>query len=69
MFEVDSAMIRRLIVKSGFTAKEFAARAGLNALTVARLIKGDTAKTSIKILGKLAKALNVDSEELIQKGA
>ncbi len=69
MFQVDSVIIRRLIVSSGLTAKAFAEKAGLNALTVARLIKGDTAKTSIKILGKLAKALNVDSEELIQKGA
>lgn len=69
MFQVDSVIIRRLIVSSGLTTKAFAEKAGLNALTVARLIKGDTAKTSIKILGKLAKALNVDSEELIQKGA
>ena len=49
-------------------AIEIAEKCGLNALTVARLIKGNTARTSIKIVGKLARVLGVDSESLILKG-
>lgn len=67
MFEVDSVKIRRAIADSGLTAKAFAEKCGLNALTVARLIKGNTARTSIKIVGKLARTLGVDSESLILK--
>ena len=67
MFEVDAAMIRRKVADSGLTAKEFAERAELNAMTVTRLINGNTTRASIKVLGKLAKALGVDSETLILK--
>lgn len=68
MFQIDAALIRRKLAESDLTAKEFAERAGLNALTVARLIKGDAPKTSIKIVGRVARALGVDSEKLIVKG-
>ncbi len=67
MFQVDARFIRDELFKRKMTAKEFAERCGINALTMARLLK-DGARTQAKIIGQIADFLGVKGEDLILKG-
>lgn len=68
MYQINARFIRNELFKRKMTAKEFAARVGINALTMARLLKDGT-RTQPKIIGKLAEFFGVAGEELILKGA
>ena len=67
MYQIDARFIRSELFKRKLTAKELAERVGVNALTMARLLK-DGAKTGAKTVGKLAEFFGVEGEKLIVKG-
>lgn len=67
MFTVDAALIRDELFKRQMTAKELAEQVGINALTLARLLK-DGSKTQAKIIGKLAAFFGLRGDDLILKG-
>lgn len=66
MFKVDAALIRNELFKRQMTAKELAEQVGINALTLARLLK-DGSKTQAKIIGKLATFFGLRGDDLILK--
>lgn len=64
MYQIDARFIRNELFKRKMTAKELAASVGVNALTMARLLK-DGSRTQAKIVGKLADFFGVEGEKLI----
>lgn len=66
MFKVDAALIRDELFKRQMTAKELAESVGINAITMARLLR-DGAKTQAKIVGKLAAFFGLRGDDLILK--
>ena len=66
MFEVDDVRIRSLLVGRGLTVTQFAARAGINALTARKMLNSG-AKVNIIVIGKVAKFFGVDSNDILKK--
>lgn len=66
MFAVDSNRVRQLILQSNMTFAAFAQKAGLNQLTIRRVLK-DGAKATLKTIGRLAAVFGVDANELVLK--
>lgn len=66
MFLIDSKRFRELLSQSGLSLREFAAKSGLNAATVCKLVR-DGERATLKVVGKIARFFNVDTDELILK--
>ena len=66
MFTVDASRLRNELFKRGLSATEFAKLVGINALTMARLLKGG-ARTQAKVIAAIAKFLGIAGDELILK--
>lgn len=64
MFKVNSARVRELLFQSGLCMSVFAARAGLNVLTVKRVVAENSTAT-IKTISALAKFFGVEPDSLI----
>lgn len=67
MFTVDASRIRTLMFERGLSVTELAKKAKLNAITTARVLKGNATATS-KTIAALAKFFGVDGNTLILKG-
>lgn len=63
MFEINPEPVRDAIFQSGVGVRDFAKQAGLNELTLKKILSGE--KVSAKIVGKIAKALDVRGTELL----
>lgn len=66
MFKVNSKLVRDELFKRGISIAGFAKLAGMNEVTVRKLIK-DGAMASSKVIGTLAKFFGVGGNELILK--
>lgn len=66
MFKVDVARVRALLLQNGLPLSAFAAKCGLNVLTVKRTLNADATAT-IKTISALAKVFDVPAESLILK--
>ena len=66
MFKVDSEFVRRMMCERGLSLKQFAKAAGLNGLTVAKIVK-DGATASAQTIATLARFFGVDGNSLIRK--
>ena len=67
MFEVDTELLQRLYFETGQSLRQFAKSAGLNLLTIRRLITGSRSKTTGKVIAALAKYFGVNPETLLRK--
>lgn len=64
--KIDSIKLELAIANKGFSVRELANICGVNEVTISKMRKGGC-KTRLKTLGKIAKALNCDVSELIEK--
>ena len=64
MFEINKNKLILAIAKTGYTAKEIAKVTGISQTTISRF-KAGTQKARPQTINKLAKALNVEIEDLI----
>lgn len=62
--KIDINKVELLIAKMGMSAKEFSEHSRINETTLCRIRNGRQAP-NIKTIGKLAKALKVDVEEIV----
>lgn len=65
MFEIDSGVVRGLMLERQKTIKQLASDAKITPVTAARLIRGGRANA--RTTGKLAAALGVNGERIIKK--
>lgn len=63
--KINSFRINSLLAKQGLTQAELARRAGMTKQATCALIRRGTCEP--RTAGKIASALNIDVEELIQK--
>lgn len=66
MFELNPQPIRDALFQSGVGVRDFAKLVGLNEFTLKKILTGD-AKVSSKVIGKLAKALNVEGSKFLKE--
>lgn len=66
MFRLNAVLIRELLLKRQLSISAFSRLAGLHEVTVRKVID-DGAKVTLRTLSKLADALSVNGNELIQK--
>ena len=64
MIKVDSNKFMLALAKAAMTTEELKVKSGVGRNTISRILNGETAVRPV-ILGKLAKALNVDVTEII----
>lgn len=64
--KIDTKKVDLLIAKMEMSAKEFSEHSHINETTLCRIRKGKQVP-NIKTVGKLAKALDVDVEEIIEQ--
>ena len=67
MFRINAKLVRDFLFQRGLSVREFAAAAGLNALTAGKLIR-DGATATMKTISALAKFFGVDGNSLILGG-
>lgn len=67
MFKINSMLVRNELFKRGISIAAFAKLAGVNEVTLRKIIKED-AMVSSKVIGVLAKFFGVGGNELILKG-
>lgn len=66
VIKIDTKKIDLLIANMGMSAKEFSEHSGINESTLCKIRSGKQAP-SLKTIGKLARALNVDAEQIAEK--
>ena len=67
MFKVNVDRVRSLMFERGLSLKDFAAQSGLNALTVAKIVRDDSATASAQTIATVAKFFGVNGNELVAK--
>lgn len=64
VLKIDTKKLDLLIAKTGMSLKEFAVHSKINETTLCRIRKGRQ-NPSIKTIGKLVKALEIETNEII----
>ena len=65
MFEVNPELVRNAMFERGVSISDFSKLVGLNELTIRKLLRGEE-KVSAKVIGRLAKFLNVEGNQLLK---